>query len=488
MICPKCGANMTLKKGICPRCGYDIEINQQTRKYSCYFYNRGLEKAKIRDLSGAVDMLKRAVKVNKKNVDARNLLGLVYFEMGETVLAINEWIISRSLLEGNNPAERYLETLQKNMTKLDELNNAIRKYNAGLSMAQQEGYDLALIQLRKAVSLNPSFIRAWQLLALVYLKKNDIEHARKCIKRTLKIDISNTTSISYLKEIREITHKGRQIRLVLPSPEEDLVEDVNDKKTRRTFFPQYSYEEDRPDYRSFISLIVGVLLGILVVYFMVIPGVKSGMQQDFKETQAKYGEELSGYLSDNESLEKEIQSLQSKMELQEIDLEAYQAELAELSDKAGGVNMFRLIAYYMDLQSKGADAENATRTQRFLLQQRLKAVSDEELGNSYAASIYEKISAAYPDVMGVTMTSSELFEEGKSLYGNEKYASALEFFQYSYAKSPDNEENLYYLARTYQLTKDNDNAKKYYSEYMERFPDGQYYSSASVAVDSLSGQ
>ena len=31
------------------------------------------------------------------------------------------------------------------------------------------------------------------------------------------------------------------------------------------------------------------------------------------------------------------------------------------------------------------------------------------------------------------------------------------------------------MARSYQLTGDNANAKKYFNEYKERFPDGVYY-------------
>lgn len=33
------------------------------------------------------------------NTNARNLLGLVYFEMGESVKALSEWVISKSLQE-----------------------------------------------------------------------------------------------------------------------------------------------------------------------------------------------------------------------------------------------------------------------------------------------------------------------------------------------------------------------------------------------------
>ena len=39
------------------------------------FYNLGLEKARIRDLSGAAQCLKKSLHFNKYQTDARNLLG-----------------------------------------------------------------------------------------------------------------------------------------------------------------------------------------------------------------------------------------------------------------------------------------------------------------------------------------------------------------------------------------------------------------------------
>ena len=47
------------------------------------FYNVGLERAKIRDLTGAAEALKKCLMLNKYHIDARNLLGLIYYEMGE---------------------------------------------------------------------------------------------------------------------------------------------------------------------------------------------------------------------------------------------------------------------------------------------------------------------------------------------------------------------------------------------------------------------
>ncbi len=67
------------------------------------FYNDGLKKAKVRDLSGAANSLRKSLQFYKANIQARNLLGLVYYEMGEVVDALSEWVISRSLKPEDNP-------------------------------------------------------------------------------------------------------------------------------------------------------------------------------------------------------------------------------------------------------------------------------------------------------------------------------------------------------------------------------------------------
>lgn len=470
MICPKCGANMTLKKGTCSKCGYDIEINQKTRKLSCYFYNQGLAKAKVRDLSGAAEMLRRSLKIYKKNIDARNLLGLVYYEMGEVVMALHAWIVSRNLMEDNNPADKYLQILQANPAKLDNLNGAIRKYNAALEVAKDGGIDLAVIQLKRALQLHPKFIRAWQLLALLYMADGEYEQARRCLRKVLAIDIANTTAICYMKELRRLNAKGTEALGAVQEAEAAESEEKDEPKIRG-IVPRFGYQDDRPDYRVFIGVLVGLLLGVMVVFFMVVPGVKAEMRNEFKKTQAGHGEELSGYLSDIDSLEKENQTLQKKIELLELELETSKDELEELRLEVGGVNMFRLIQYYLQLERK----TNASRMELYLLQKRLEAVSENELESREASEIYEYIAGVYPDVWNITMTSTDLFEHGLLLYEDKKYSQALEYFQYSYEKSPDNERNLYYLGRTYHLLEKKDMALQFYNEYMERFPTGQYF-------------
>lgn len=73
------------------------------------YYNDGLAKAQVRDLSGAIISLKLCLKYNKQHMMARNLLGLVYFEIGETVAALSQWILSTNLQPEKNIAEDYIK-------------------------------------------------------------------------------------------------------------------------------------------------------------------------------------------------------------------------------------------------------------------------------------------------------------------------------------------------------------------------------------------
>ena len=105
----------------CPGCGADVTILKRIVRISNLLYNQGLEKASVRDLSGAIACLKRSLKFNKENIDARNLLGLCYYETGEVVSALCEWVISKNLQPEDNLADYYITKLQNNKNRLDTI-------------------------------------------------------------------------------------------------------------------------------------------------------------------------------------------------------------------------------------------------------------------------------------------------------------------------------------------------------------------------------
>ena len=76
MNCYKCGCSLN-EKDFCTSCGADVARYKQVLSMSNAYYNEGLEKAQIRDLTGATACLQLSLKLNKRNTQARNLLGLI---------------------------------------------------------------------------------------------------------------------------------------------------------------------------------------------------------------------------------------------------------------------------------------------------------------------------------------------------------------------------------------------------------------------------
>ena len=72
MLCYRCGNKLGSGR-YCLHCGADVTQYRRIVRLSNRFYNHGLEKARVRNLSGAVEDLSRALEIDKRNTSARNL-------------------------------------------------------------------------------------------------------------------------------------------------------------------------------------------------------------------------------------------------------------------------------------------------------------------------------------------------------------------------------------------------------------------------------
>lgn len=130
--------------------------------------------------------------------------------------------------------------IQNNPGRLDAYNQTIKKYNMALNYCQQDSLDLAVIQLKKVISMNSRFVQARQLLALLYLKNHELEKAKKELDKALSIDANNTMTLRYLKEVEEQTPaeeertRKKKEAIVYQSGNETVIQPVN-KKTGRAY-------------------------------------------------------------------------------------------------------------------------------------------------------------------------------------------------------------------------------------------------------------
>ena len=262
------------------------------------FYNDGLKKAKVRDLSGAAKSLRMSLQYYKANIEARNLLGLVYYEMGEVVDALSEWVISRSMKPEGNPAEQYLDAIQSNSSRLSSVNQTIKKYNQALLYCQQDSKDLAIIQLKKVLSMNPGLVKAHQLLALLYMEEGKYERARRELNDAAKVDTGNLTTLRYLREVDSYLQKDASASKGASHKKEETASYRSGNET----IIQPVNGRDMSPLMTILNLIIGVAIGALITYFLIIPTVRQNAVSEARKAELEANNELTSRTQEMNSL------------------------------------------------------------------------------------------------------------------------------------------------------------------------------------------
>ena len=336
MNCMNCGAFLTdMDLDYCPNCGYNVLIQKKVDYLSKIFYNQGLEKASIRDLSGAIACLKQSLMYDKRNIRARNLLGLVYFETGEVVSALSEWVISKNLQPTRNLASEYINKLQANPNKLAAINETIKKYNHALMLCREGHEDMAAIQLRKILTQNSKLIKGYHLLALIQMKNGEWNKARRILKKAARIDTTNTTTLRFLREVDEQTgvttrlekkKKGLFRSGTKENPDTDIL--GSERVAQPTVYREHSKVS------VFFILMAGIAAGAVAFWLLAVPAIRQGIYQEanqqivqYSESLASQGAELTKAQGEAKESGDTVESVTQELTTEQTKSESYQALL-----------------------------------------------------------------------------------------------------------------------------------------------------------------
>ena len=326
-----------------------MEYTQKLVYQSNYWYNDGLKRARIRDMSGAVTSLKKSLQYNRENIAARNLLGLVYYGRGEVGEALVEWILSKNFQAHENIANYYIKKLQENPTELEKVNQAIRKFNQSLSYCYQDGEDLAIIQLKKVVADHPSFLKAYQLLSLLYLHTQQYGKARHTLKEAHRLDTTNDITLRYMHEMNEL-RRNRALRQADKEGKKEKPQTVTYNIGNETIIqPASAGVKENAGLMTIVNIVIGLVVGVAVMWFLIMPAVNSSTAErtnrQVKEFSSQIAEqeaqisalqtELEQYRANSEATETAQQTAASTQDSYEIVLNMYDHYQAEdMSDAA----------------------------------------------------------------------------------------------------------------------------------------------------------
>lgn len=459
MNCMICNAPLTASE-YCPKCGYRVTAQKKAWALSNLYYNQGLEKAQVRDLSGAITCLKRSLKMNKLNIQARNLLGLVYFETGEVVAALSHWVISKNMMPADNPAAGYISQLQKDGNRLDEINNSIRKYNQCLEYCRSGNTDMAKMQLKKVLASNPKLIKGYHLLSLIYIHEEEYEKARRQLKTAAKIDKSNTTTLRFLKEVEEQT--GRRTNL---EPRFGMREKEREGKDGSLIYRSGNdVVIQPPEFRektitnTLVNLVLGLVVGAAALWFLVVPAITQNVNEAANQKVVDYSNQMATQAAELERLQEQMNASQESVDTAQSQIEAAEKQTTDYE------NLLKAWDEYQ--QGNFTNAANA-----------IAEVSSDSLSVE-GKSIYDTIMNQVGDTL-----KRQYRDEGINYINAGNYDAAIESLTKAVNIGTQDRRSMYYLAQAYAGKGDVANAVTWYQKVVDNYPGTQNALDAQDYID-----
>ena len=264
----------------------------------------------------------------------------------------------------------------------------------------------------------------------------------------MEIDTSNIITLRYLREVNlkmgEESHSGKEQKKKEKKRKSTSYQSGNDTIIQPTNIKDFT------PLSIILNLALGVGIGMMIVWFLVIPAMRQDKVSDAKKAEVEASDSLAERNQEIKSLESQIEKLESQLEQKEdastdaqkvVDnyeafLKIYDAYAKQ--DILGAGDMMGQI----DITLLGAQARASYNT--------LKAQIDEQ----YTEVVYQQAEEDY-----------KALRYAEAVTGLEKVVAAEEDYNDGYA--------IYYLANSYRETGDIENAKKYYQRMVELHPGTQ---------------
>ena len=415
---------------------------------SNYWYNDGLRKAQIRDMSEAAKSLRISLQFNRENIAARNLLGLVYYGTGEVAEALVEWIISKNLRPRDNIANYFIREVQASANELETINQAVKKYNQCLGYCRQNGEDLAIIQLKQVIISHPSFLKAHQLLALLYLRTEQYSRARQVLRAARRIDTANATTLRYMHELTARRGRGRRIE---KKKKDDAVEYNLGNET--IIQPKHSAVRSMASHLAVANIFIGAAIG-------------ASRSERMNNQMREYSEQ--------------IDSLQAQISAQTRTLDNYRAESesaeADAKKAASTSDSYENLISVMDQYNSGSYESNT-------LADSLLNITRDNLGDTGKAQYDDLTEAIYPRACENRMS------EGRNALSAENYEDAITALAKVVRMDAgyNDGEALFRLAEAYMGSGDNENAATYFQRVVDEYGDSQYAEEAASNLETING-
>lgn len=340
--------------------------------------------------------------------------------------------------------------LESNKDMPDNIRNSIVLYNKALEDFKAKSEDIAIIQLKKAISLNPEFHEAINLLGIFYTYAGDYENAADTFKKVINKEKNCIKAIEYLKEIDpgyEIPFENKEN---IKGSRGKKKSNKSEKKVKER---KYVSESKTVDFEKFkvsdvVKIGIGFIIGAVLIFILTLAifpnGQKGGEIEKDENLAPQSNSEDEIYKEKYQKLSEEYSALSSELEQLKKESEYY-------------INVYRL-----------TEAEKLLKDEKYVeAADRLVLIKNTYFNETER----QKFNELYDEV--IDRAAWLAFKEGRDLLEGKVYKDALEKFNKVESYVDDWEHlhyNFFYMGVCYENLNDAQKALDYYKKAVEKYP------------------
>lgn len=378
--------------------------------------------------------------------------------------------------ELNNFKPINLDSIVREGDKLsDNVRNSIFMYNKAIESLRSGSEDIAIIELRKAVSMNPNFNEALNLLGLSYSYIGDKEKAADTFARVISSEPNSVYALNFMQrsgiaEAMPAAGKAKQQKKPLQNQPGEPLKRIRKKKREKPEKAEKSanpliFETNR-NKRILISaakigagFVVGVLLSLIILYpamkepeVVPPPPQEDNTEEMINEARAEF--------------EKKYAELEKKYETSQTDREN---AIKQADYYKAAIRLYEIEAMVGRKEYEGAG-------DMLLL---MKTVEFKDAEKEKFDSLFEKV---------MPLAAKSAYDTGYKLYNQKKYQESLKSFEKIRMYDPKYSKMdaaLYYMGRCNQILHDSRSALALFQELVEGYPASWYTRNAKVRINEL---
>ncbi len=337
----------------------------------------------------------------------------------------------------------------------DYIRNSIILYNKALESLRMNSEDIAIIELKKAVSMNPNFYEAINLLGLCYIETNEHNKAENLFQRVTSAEGNGINAYRYLSFLRNSLVRpldlNQDVSNITIDGENTKKPDDKDRGMDKALKFLLRNRTISGKKINILKYAIGFFAGFMALAILLLAGVFGGGVADLT-----VNDELVG------SLQQKIELLESQNKKLGDD---FNAQKKLLDDANTAVDYLRLTNRIFEVQDLLTAKKYEAAGELLLLLNNINFAD-------YELNAYNRLKASvYP------LAAEAAHETGYNLYKNEKFSDALKKLERVkvYYKDYKNLDAVdYYIGKCYTALGDIKNAIAAYNRVISQFPNSTF--------------